>query len=112
MLDRSGHGAKAGDLARKLAGEINRPPVPGDPPVTFAAPLLPQLLGSERPDAGPRSFDRRRTPREETSEVHVRIGRIEVTAVHEAPLPRRPPPRAAKPMSLEEYLARRRGGHR
>jgi hypothetical protein len=81
------------------------------PPVmSFAAPLLPpQRLGSERPNAGPRSFDPR-VPREETTEVHVSIGRIEVTAVHETPPPRLPPPRAAKPMSLDEYLARRRGG--
>lgn len=44
---------------------------------------------------------------EETTEVHVSIGRIEVTAVHEAAPPRRSAPRATKPMSLEEYLARR-----
>jgi hypothetical protein len=41
----------------------------------------------------------------------VSIGRIEVTAVHEASPPKRPPPRASKPMTLEEYLARRRGAH-
>lgn len=49
---------------------------------------------------------------EETTEVHVSIGRIEITAVHEAP-PTRPAPRSGKgnkPMSLDEYLARRRGG--
>jgi hypothetical protein len=45
---------------------------------------------------------------EETTEVHVSIGRIEVTAVHEAPSPKRQAPTAAKTMTLEEYLARRR----
>ena len=44
---------------------------------------------------------------EETTEVHVSIGRIEVTAVHEpAPAKRQEP--AARPMTLDAYLARRR----
>jgi hypothetical protein len=45
---------------------------------------------------------------EETTEVHVSIGRIEVTAVHEAPPPKRQATVAAKPMTLDEYLARKR----
>jgi len=46
---------------------------------------------------------------EETTEVHVSIGRIEVTAVHE-PAPAKPAPaRRSAPMSLDEYLARRQG---
>lgn len=45
---------------------------------------------------------------EETTEVHVSIGRIEVTAVHESPPPKRQAPATAKPMTLDEYLARRR----
>lgn len=44
---------------------------------------------------------------EDTTEVHVSIGRIEVTAVHEAAPPRRSAPRSPKPMGLGEYLARR-----
>lgn len=47
---------------------------------------------------------------EETTEVHVSIGRIEVTAVHEAPPAKPPPPRRAGPMTLAEYLARRQRG--
>lgn len=47
-------------------------------------------------------------PVEETTEVHVSIGRIEVTAVHEAPTAKRQPPAASKLMTLDEYLARRR----
>lgn len=49
---------------------------------------------------------------EETTEVHVSIGRIEVTAVHEAPPPRRPAPKANKPMSLDEYLTKREAGRK
>jgi hypothetical protein len=47
---------------------------------------------------------------EETTEVHVNIGRIEITAVHAAPPPKREPTRAGKPMTLEDYLAKRGGG--
>jgi hypothetical protein len=47
---------------------------------------------------------------EETTEVHVSIGRIEVTAVHE-PAPNKPPaPRRKAPMSLDDYLATRHRG--
>lgn len=43
------------------------------------------------------------------TEVHVHIGRIEVTAVH-APAAPRPAARSGRaPMSLDEYLARRQG---
>jgi hypothetical protein len=82
-----------------------------DPETTFAAPLLPAqraapLNGSDKQISVRRAFG----PAEGATEVHVNIGRIEVTAVHDAlPSPRRAPPRDAKPMSLEEYLARRRG---
>jgi hypothetical protein len=51
-----------------------------------------------------------RTPVEETTEVHVSIGRIEVTAVHETPQPKRAPARNQRALSLEEYLARRKAG--
>lgn len=47
---------------------------------------------------------------EETTEVHVTIGRIEVTAVQEAPAQRPAPRRRNAPMSLDEYIARRQGG--
>jgi hypothetical protein len=43
----------------------------------------------------------------EPSEVHIHIGRIEVTAVHEAASPRRPPVPRPPPMSLDAYLAKR-----
>jgi hypothetical protein len=78
-------------------------------------PLLP-LQNTAHPSAlNSGAFARRGDPRgaawqsqvEETTEVHVSIGRIEVTAVHEAPPPKRPAPATAKPMTLDEYLARR-----
>jgi hypothetical protein len=47
---------------------------------------------------------------DEATEVHVSIGRIEVMAVHEAAPSNRQLPRAPRAMSLEDYLARRRGG--
>lgn len=44
---------------------------------------------------------------EEPTEVHVHIGRIDVTAVPEPAAPRRRPAGAPAPMSLDSYLARR-----
>jgi hypothetical protein len=78
-------------------------------------PLLP-LKNTAHPSAlNPGAVAQRGEPRgaawqsqvEETTEVHVRIGRIEVTAVHEAPPPKRQTQATAKPMTLDEYLARR-----
>jgi len=47
---------------------------------------------------------------EDATEVHVSIGRIEVTAVHK-PAPAKPAaPRRNAPMSLDDYLAKRHGG--
>jgi hypothetical protein len=43
----------------------------------------------------------------EPSEVHIHIGRIEVSAVHEVAPPRRPPAPRPPPMSLDAYLAKR-----
>jgi hypothetical protein len=46
--------------------------------------------------------------RGEETEVHVHIGRIEVTAVHAAPQPKRRVQEKPRPMTLDEYLNRRR----
>lgn len=47
----------------------------------------------------------------EVNEVHVHIGRIEVTAVHEKPVSKPSAiPARRQPMSLDEYLAKRQGG--
>lgn len=47
------------------------------------------------------------TPHGET-EVHIHIGRIEVTALQEAPRPKARPRERAQPMSLDAYLDQRR----
>ncbi len=85
----------------------------------YPSPLLP-LKNATRPSAlntnvaaqrGEHSGASRQSQVDEITEVHVSIGRIEVTAVHESPPPKRQAPAAAKPLSLDEYLARRgRGG--
>ena len=55
-----------------------------------------------------RAWENRNTDEPETTEVHVHIGRIEVTAVHEDPPQRTKPVEGRKPMSLDQYLARRK----
>jgi hypothetical protein len=77
------------------------------PPLLPHRPLAPlfQQRASEAPLPGPATAARPTV--EETTEVHVSIGRIELTAVHEAPPKRREPERARKPRSLEDYLAAR-----
>ena len=90
--------------------------VEGDYPL----PLLP-LKNAARPSAlnasvaasgvaaqrGEHSGTGRQSQVDEITEVHVSIGRIEVTAVHESLPPKRQAPTPAKPLSLDEYLARR-----
>jgi hypothetical protein len=81
--------------------------------------LAPAPLLSPSPLAWPRSNASGRSPlvrplevanaqQDETTEVHVHIGRIEVTALHEAPPPKPKRPPARSPMSLDDYLARRK----
>ncbi|OGB18810.1 MAG: hypothetical protein A3E51_17970 [Burkholderiales bacterium RIFCSPHIGHO2_12_FULL_67_38] len=79
-------------------------------------PLLSPVIRVRRPataDAHPLEPQRpgRGSRVEETTEVHVSIGRIEVTAIHEPAAPtQRPAARRKAPVSLDEYLARRQGG--
>ncbi|HEF4760892.1 TPA: hypothetical protein SAN82_003339 [Pseudomonas putida] len=89
--------------------EIERPvPAPA-----YDSPRLPtQLLArpSSRADQPTplRPFNPPPSP-PVADEVHVHIGRIEVTALHEA-APAKPPPRTPQPsLSLDDYLARRKG---
>ena len=41
------------------------------------------------------------------TEVHIHIGRIDVTALHEAPRPKAKPRERTQPVSLDAYLAAR-----
>lgn len=90
--------------------------------VQFASPRLPApLLAAPRPplpaesarpaSPPPGSLQTARASLPEANEVHVHIGRIEVTAVHESQPPKRAaaPPRR-QPLALDDYLAKRRGG--
>ncbi len=73
------------------------------------SPVKPQFNSPMTRHSSDRIFDR---PAPEANEVHVTIGRIEITAVH-APTPSKPAPTPVRqPMSLDEYLAKRnRGSH-
>jgi hypothetical protein len=62
------------------------------PPRTVASPTRPQRPGAT----------------DDSTEVHIHIGRIDVTAVHEPPPRRRAPAAGSAPMSLDAYLAKRR----
>ncbi len=84
----------------------------------YPSPLLP-LKDAARPSAlsasavaqrGEHSGSGRQSQVDEITEVHVSIGRIEVTAVHESTPPKRQAPTPAKPLPLDEYLARRGRG--
>lgn len=68
-------------------------------PPTAATP--PRNAGSSLPAQRPGATD-------DSTEVHIHIGRIDVTAVHEPPPRRRAPVASAAPMSLDAYLAKRR----
>ncbi len=53
--------------------------------------------------------DRPPATAEPAPDVHIHIGRVELTAVATPAAPRREPPNAKKPMALDEYLRRRNG---
>jgi hypothetical protein len=63
-----------------------------------------------RPISSPSAARQAVPAMEETTEVHVTIGRIEVTAVQTTPAQKPPPRRRQAPLSLDEYIARRQEG--
>jgi hypothetical protein len=77
-------------LLPRAALEGNRSGVRGSP-----VSVAPQAAGVQSAAA------------DEATEVHIHIGRIDVTAVHEAPPPRRKTAPARAPRSLDDYLSRR-----
>jgi hypothetical protein len=79
-------------------------------PQRLFVPTLDAPLAFRSGDLGVAAVaDRRAQTVEETTEVHVHIGRIEVTAVHEPPPAKPAASRRRAPMSLDEYLAKRQG---
>ncbi len=87
-------------------------PIPA--PIARVEPLLPpagKLAEAVRPAMSLDKQERGKASMiEETTEIHVSIGRIEVMAIHE-PAPSKPAAcRRKAPMSLDEYLAGRQGG--
>jgi hypothetical protein len=109
----------AATRAAAAAPERDRAPV-ADRFAPLLLPVTPSTSPSSpaSPSRGPRAVPRPRKPdtpapaREEVTEVHVSIGRIELTALQDAPRPRREPARTRKPQSLEEYLKRREAERR
>ncbi len=98
------------------ASEAMPPPLP--PGTRFPEPLLP-LQNAPLSAAAPRtaataeaSMAGRSARKDEGGDVHVTIGLIELTAVHEAPRVKPAAPRQAPQLTLDDYLARRRGGRR
>ncbi|KQP12280.1 hypothetical protein [Pseudorhodoferax sp. Leaf267] len=89
-----------------------RPPAREDP-----APLLPRMAdAAPRPPGAPAAPLPAPAPRGPgaamptaplDTEVHIHIGRIDVTALHEAPAPKPRPRERTQPVSLDAYLARR-----
>lgn len=85
---------------------------PEEPPQTArVTPDVPEPLLPRHSQPGPvtASLAPASAPVREPDEVHIHIGRIEVTAIHE-PAPR---PREARkgqpPLSLDDYLTKRKG---
>ena len=80
-------------------------PAPLMPREALPAPLAPVPQPMTRRGALPQGIAA--TQSEADTEVHIHIGRIDVTAVHEAAPPRRRAVAAPAPMSLDGYLAQR-----
>lgn len=90
---------------RAIAERLARPTAPAD---GDRAPVRPHApAGAGRPVAGSVEATAQREAAE-PNEVHVHIGRIEVTALPEPARPQRR--RGQAPMSLDDYLKRRKEG--
>lgn len=104
------------DASRERSTSEAMPPLP--PRTQFPEPLLPVQnvpVSAIAPRAEPSaeaSLAGRSARTDEGGDVHVTIGLIELTAVHEAPRIKPSAPRQAPQLTLDDYLARRRGGRR
>ena len=92
--------------------DASRPAMSTRPRVEPLLPLRQAAVNLAGPTMNASRADSRHAPAglvKETTEVHVSIGRIEVTAMHE-PAPAKPASaRRNAPMSLDDYLAKRHG---
>ena len=103
-------GAEAAYAPREVATTARKAPRDDEP-----APLLPREPRSTPLAPMPQPSSRRGALQqgvaaaqgESDTEVHIHIGRIDVTAVHEAPPQRRRAAASPAPMSLDGYLAQR-----
>lgn len=104
------HAAAAADLP--AAPELEDPaPGPGLPvapgrPARPQAPERPRTHAAQ-PARAARDTRDTRLAQEAATTVHVTIGRIEIAAVAPPPAPQRAPAPGARPLSLDDYLARR-----
>ncbi|MFC3284033.1 hypothetical protein [Litchfieldella rifensis] len=98
--------SKAPDVAAASTRDTPYPPEPERqaPPEALLPPLVDRPLTPRSTAAATPSL-----AADSAAEVHVHIGRIEVTAVQEPAPTKRPSKRGPSPMSLDEYLASRRG---
>ena len=103
----------ASPLTRLVAFEPAEPVAPAreptPPPLVPTATRFvpPPVFTSAPPARSARTASPHRHSAPAATEVHVSIGRIELTAVHEAPPPARRPAPAKPSLPLHEYLARR-----
>ncbi|HRM47526.1 MAG TPA: hypothetical protein PK518_01050 [Alicycliphilus sp.] len=83
-------------------------PAASSPPLGKAQP---QVAAAPHALRGLAQLSAHAPPRSEPPEVHIHIGRIEVTAAvtPEPQAPRRPARERAQPLSLDAYLAQRKG---
>lgn len=73
-------------------------------------PLLPaNPQGAASAPAASASASASAVPAREPDEVHIHIGRIEVTAIQESRPASKPSRKGSAPLSLDDYLARRKG---
>ena len=100
------HDARTTDRIAAADARPPRAPEPLLPPIAHVdAPVAGAIRGvvaTPPVTAGPRNAG--------SNEVHVTIGRIEITAVHEAAPPRRAGKTARPLTSLDDYLRQRQGG--
>lgn len=97
----------AGSVSRSEVREGSRPTIPTRIEARTAMPRASSGIARARATLPPARETAETAP--PPPDVHIHIGRIELTAVPEAPAPRRAQKAAKPPMSLDDYL-RAKGG--